>query len=81
MTRTLARLCVGMLMLGACKIPTGGNHGGGNGGGGSGGGSGVASVTVSPATACLSVGQTVQLMATVKDSTGAVVTGAPRWGG
>jgi hypothetical protein len=76
MTRTLARLCVGTLMLGACKIPTGGNHGGGNGGGGSGGGSGVASVTVSPATACLSVGQTVQLMATVLDSSGAVVTGA-----
>ncbi len=79
MTRTLARLCVGTgLFLGACKIPTGGNHGGGNGGGNGGGGSGsgVASVTVSPATACLSVGQTVQLMATVKDSSGAVITGA-----
>src|SRR5690348_2306138 len=78
-TRTLARLCVGTgLILGACKNPTGGNHGGGNGGGGGGGGggSGVASVTVSPATACLSIGQTVQLMATVKDSAGAVVAGA-----
>ena len=75
MTRTLCRLCVGTgLMLGACKIPTGGHHGGGGGNGG--GGGGVASVTVSPATACLSVGQTVQLVATVQDSSGAVVTGA-----
>ena len=81
MSRTLRGLFIEMalllaaLILAACKTPTGG-HNGGSGGGGGGGGSGVASVTVSPATACLSVGQTVQLMATAKDSSGAVVTGA-----
>lgn len=64
-------LCSGV-MLAACKIPTGGHHGGGGGGGG---GSGVASVTVSPPTACLAVGQTVQLTATVKDSAGAPLPG------
>ncbi len=77
MTRTLCWLCIGTgLTLGACKIPTGGHHGGNGGGNGGGGGTGVALVTVSPATACLAIGQTVQLMATVLDSSGAVVTGA-----
>jgi len=76
MTRTLARLCVGTLMLGACKIPTGGHHGGGNGGGGGGGGgNGLASVTVTPPNACLPVGQTVQFTATARDSAGAVLPG------
>ena len=79
MARTLRGLWIVGLVLAGCKVPTGGhggNGGGSGGGGGGGGGSGVASVTVSPATACLSVGQTVQLMATVKDSSGAVITGA-----
>src|SRR5690349_476329 len=75
MMRTLARLCAGTLMLGACKIPTGGHHGGGNGGGGGGGGSGLASVTVTPPNACLPVGQTVQFTATARDSAGAVLPG------
>ncbi len=66
---------VGLLLVG-CKVPTGGHHGGNGGGNGGGGGTGVASVTVSPATACLAIGQTAQLMATVLDSSGAVVTGA-----
>src|ERR1700747_144754 len=74
MTRTLARLCVATgLILGACKIPTGGHHGGGNGGGG--GGSGLASLTVPPPDACLPVGQTVQFTATARDSAGAVLPG------
>jgi hypothetical protein len=64
------------LTLGACKTPTGGHgSGGGNGGGNGGGGTNVASVTVTPPTACLAAGQTVQLMATTKDSAGDVLTG------
>ena len=74
MSRTLRWLWLALgLLSSTCKSPTG--NGGGNGGGGGGGGSAVASVTVSPETACLAVGQTVQLMATLKDSAGNVVTG------
>ena len=76
-TRAFVRLLVGTgVLLAACKNSTGTEGGHGGGGGGGGGGSGVASVTVSPATACLAIGQTVQLVATVKDSAGNVVTGA-----
>ena len=44
-------------------------------GGGGGGGGPVASVTVSPASATVSVGDSLGFYATLKDSTGAVITG------
>ncbi|HKW40089.1 MAG TPA: Ig-like domain-containing protein, partial [Gemmatimonadales bacterium] len=49
------------------------------GGGGGGGGNAVASVSVSPPSACLAAGQTVQLTATVKDSAGNVTGRAVTW--
>lgn len=73
--RTLAWLLLGTgLIVAACKFPTGGHHGNGGSGGG-GGGASIASVTVTPPDACLNLGQTVQLTATVRDSAGAVLAG------
>src|SRR4029077_16206261 len=73
MTRTLRWLVIGTgLVSAACRSPTGGHHGGGGGGGG---GAGAGSVAVSPPTACLTAGQTVQLTTIAKDSAGNVLTG------
>jgi Bacterial Ig-like domain (group 2) len=70
MTRTAWSLVVAaVLPFAACKLPTGngGNHGGN--------GSGIVAVLVTPPTACLAAGQTIQLVATPQDSAGNPLTG------
>ena len=74
--RMIAASLLATLALAGCGSGYGGNSYGGGGGGVSGGTGAISMISITPATASISVGATQQLTATAKDNAGTTVSGA-----